>query len=62
MGLNFTLGVQVEVLDDVITDFYLGCGIRYSFYDGDYKYNKSPVDYGFKGVLLLAGFKIGVGL
>jgi hypothetical protein len=60
-GLNFTLGLQAEVIEDVIAEFYLGCGIRYSFYEGDKKYNKSSMDYGFKGVLLLGGIKIGVG-
>ena len=60
-GLNFTLGLQTEVLQNIITEFYLGFGIRYSFYDGEYKYNKSALDYGYKGVILLGGFKLGVG-
>lgn len=60
-GLNFTLGLQAEVMEDVVTECYLGFGMRYSIYDGDYKYNKSSLDYGYKGFLLLGGFKIGVG-
>jgi hypothetical protein len=61
VGLNFTMGVQAEIFEDIIIDIYIGSGLRHSFYEGDIKYNKTTLDYGYKGILLLAGVKFGVG-
>lgn len=66
VGANCILGVQFQIFDNFYGDLFLGFGMRYSFVSSSkgtgHQYNSSWVDYGYSGVLMVSGFRIGVGL
>ncbi len=60
-GLGFTIGIQPELRDPVYLDFYLGVGLRKSYYNTDKDiemYKEVPWDYAYTGPTLLLGLKL----
>lgn len=64
IGANIQLGVQYGNLNYFIFDIYMGLGVRYSFiepHDNEVKnYSDAWWDYGYRGVLLTGGVRIGI--
>lgn len=57
-------GYNLEVSPNLILDLYIGFGIKYSIHkspqNASVKYNRNYIDYGFTGMHLIGGFKVGV--
>lgn len=65
LGLNAMLGMQTFAKDFVFVDMYSGLGLRHSFYfteEGKAKHymGRNPWMYGFSGVVLLFGIRVGL--
>jgi hypothetical protein len=66
-GLNAKClaGYQMTIYDDLIADAYIGFGLRYALTEepeGNFlKFNKNVNDYGYRGMLLVGGLRIGLG-
>ncbi len=64
MGLNLIFGYQVQPLDKIICDIYMGAGMRYSLRYPSYletlKFNDNIIDYGYSGITPVAGFRLGI--
>ncbi|MDF1549917.1 MAG: hypothetical protein P1P88_18975 [Bacteroidales bacterium] len=65
--LNGEIGYQFETrAQKLFFDFYAGFGASYSFHnsaqENSIEYNRNSIDYGFTGVLLTGGVRIGVAL
>jgi hypothetical protein len=63
-GGNLIFGYQTVLSESLYLDFYLGSGIRFS-YDNRKTglhsyYNKSWVDLGYSGTLMVGGFRLGL--
>jgi hypothetical protein len=64
LGGNLIFGYQTVLNESLYLDFYLGTGIRFS-YDNRKTglhsyYNKSWVDLGYSGTLMVGGFRLGL--
>ena len=63
-GFDVILGLQKEMSDYLIFDFYTGLGFRYSTHTSEggntYSYNDNFLSYGYSGNLLLLGVRVGV--
>ena len=66
LGINCFLGTQFDITENLFTDVYIGFGFRYSFLDYSEgegsSYSSSWIDYGYSGILLVSGIRVGVGL
>jgi len=63
LGANFIFGLQDEIVENLIGDIYLGVGYRNSIYlNGNYEDSKFTnfLGYGYTGVTLVAGFRVGL--
>jgi hypothetical protein len=64
LGVNFTLGSQTELTDNIYLDIYAGLGMRYSLHSkegADYKtFSNNSMGYGYSGALFVFGVRIGV--
>jgi len=65
-GLNCFLGTQFDITKNLLADVYIGFGFRYSLLDYSKgegsRFSSSWIDYGYSGILLVSGIRIGVGL
>lgn len=60
-GFDFNIGKQVAITKHLFLDGFLGIGYDYSFYDanGENSYNSGIFSYGYRGITLSGGFRIG---
>ena len=64
-GVNAIIGMQNRILKGVFFDIYTGLGIRYSTYNSAdepvYKFTSGIWDFGYTGISIIGGVRIGVG-
>lgn len=66
VGINATVGLQTEVSDFMVADFFIGAGLHYSFLNSDIteerEFNRQGIfwDYGYSGTVFVGGLRIGV--
>ncbi len=64
-GINAILGMQNRILKGMFFDIYTGLGIRYSMYHSAdepvYKFTRGIWDFGYTGISIIGGVRLGVG-
>lgn len=63
-GADLTIGLYTFIKELLYLDFYAGLGFRYSIYESDAvsirHYNSDMYDYGYRGVYMNLGLRIGL--
>ncbi len=61
-GAELLFGFQFHVFQNIITDVYLGCGLRYSLYQypDRKRFNENMLHFGYTGIMPVTGVRIGL--
>jgi len=63
LGINCLIGFQPQVYKPFVIDFFWGFSLRYSISDENKPlFDQTMFSYGYSGLALLTGFKIGFGI